>query len=267
MSLKIANRYGNVDVRQALPKRYAHISGERLQPLCRKLGIKYAPALVGFEGKKRYGYSPVFDGVVVSAQSATKLLKAIKEREARAKDPKVIAAKERAKQRRAARQAEARRRFEEECDQLGVDPSSRTAEWLRSGQISEDEAELIAFKTAYRHEYTDYDDQFDWLDFHELRKEFGHEEAVQMMRQTARDLREEGPIPATWPEYLAFYRFESPIAQALARTLKDPRQCHPTWFKEAEIAVRRAGLPLDSLSYEIIRGAIADLRFERSNDF
>ncbi len=87
LRLKIANCYGNVDVRKKLSKAYVHVGGQRLQPLCRKLGIKYAQALVGFSerGRKaRFGYQPEFDGVVVSARSARKLHSAIEERVKRA---------------------------------------------------------------------------------------------------------------------------------------------------------------------------------------
>jgi hypothetical protein len=73
----------------------------------------------------------------------------------------------------------------------------------------------------------------------------------------------EQPIPATWPQYLKKYMFKSPVATALAATLADPKRCHPTWFKEAEIAVRRKNLPLDDLTYEAIREAIEDWRDER----
>jgi hypothetical protein len=44
---KIANEYGNIDVRFGVPKGYVHVEGLRLAPLCRKLGITHALALVG----------------------------------------------------------------------------------------------------------------------------------------------------------------------------------------------------------------------------
>lgn len=87
LRLKIANSYGNVDVRTKLSKAYVHVGGQRLQPLCRKLGIKYAQALVGFSERgpsARFGYQPQFDCVVVSARYARKLLRAIEERVERA---------------------------------------------------------------------------------------------------------------------------------------------------------------------------------------
>lgn len=85
-NLAIANHYGNVDVRNGLSKAYVHVLGQRLQPLCRKMGIKYAQALTGFEERGRrgkFGHSPIFDGVVVSARSAPRLLQAVKDRDER----------------------------------------------------------------------------------------------------------------------------------------------------------------------------------------
>ncbi len=84
MPLKITNEYGNVDVREGVPKGYVYVKGQRLQPLCRKLKIQFAPAVVGFQGDGEFGYRPQFDGVVVSARSASKLLAEIEARERRA---------------------------------------------------------------------------------------------------------------------------------------------------------------------------------------
>jgi Rad4 beta-hairpin domain 3 len=86
--------YGNVDGRYGVRKGYVYVRGQRLQSLCRKLGIRFAQALIEFGGKKRFGYHPIFDGVVVSARSASKLLAAIKEREERAHSPAAVARKE-----------------------------------------------------------------------------------------------------------------------------------------------------------------------------
>jgi hypothetical protein len=82
-TLQIANGYGNVDVRDRLPGGYVHIKGQRLQPLCRKLRIKYAKALVEIKKYRRDRHSPVFDGVVVSSRSADKLLAEIVARQER----------------------------------------------------------------------------------------------------------------------------------------------------------------------------------------
>ena len=92
--LAIANEYGNVDVRTQVPKRYAHVPGKYLPSLCRKLGIKFAPALVGFKRGWRGRYSRVIDGVVVSARSAERVQKGIAER-ACASAPKAEAKKAR----------------------------------------------------------------------------------------------------------------------------------------------------------------------------
>ncbi len=85
--LSISSVHGTVDVRKGLPAGYTHVPGSRLQPICRKLGIKFAEALVGFveRGRKaRYGWKPLKDGVVVAKRSAPRLLHAAKEREQRA---------------------------------------------------------------------------------------------------------------------------------------------------------------------------------------
>jgi hypothetical protein len=63
LRLPIANPWGNVDVQGLTPEGYVHVDGERLQPLCRKLGVRYAVALTGWSGSKKYR-KPVLDGVV-----------------------------------------------------------------------------------------------------------------------------------------------------------------------------------------------------------
>ncbi len=84
--LRCVNRYGNVDLtRQVLSKRYDHVPGKRLQVLCRKLRIRFAEAVVGFTGSAPY-FSPIKDGVVVSATSAPRLKAAIAESEMRARE-------------------------------------------------------------------------------------------------------------------------------------------------------------------------------------
>lgn len=72
MMLKIANRYGNCEVGKGVPKGYVHIR-RPCHATCRKLGIRYVPALVGWTGKKKYGFKPQMDGVVVTRHSASRL--------------------------------------------------------------------------------------------------------------------------------------------------------------------------------------------------
>lgn len=80
----IVNEYGNFDLaHNKLPKRYVHISGLRLQPLCRSLGIRYCDAVVEFEQYRTGCYTPVKDGVIVTAASESKLRAAIADRESR----------------------------------------------------------------------------------------------------------------------------------------------------------------------------------------
>jgi hypothetical protein len=252
VELSIANVFGNVDVRRPLPKQYVHVKGERLQPLCRKLKIKFAQALTGFTParSKRYPAKPNLYGVVISSRSAPKLLKAIEDREQRNPPEKREKAAEAARRRREQQQ----QAFRTRCCRLGIyDPEGRTATALRRGYIDEDFAHLMAFKASYRHEHTDYD------------------YCLQMYRDdadcrdAARDMARPEPIPPTWPEYLDRYGFGGAVADALAGVLADPKKCHPVWFCEAMIAVRRAELDPTKLTYQAIREAIADWRFDREN--
>jgi hypothetical protein len=127
-------------------------------------------------------------------------------------------------------------------------------------------AELIGFKAPYRHEYTDYDECFSSEEFSSLRScGLSPGEARDELRFTARMLKQEEPIPPTWPDFLEKYKFDSPIAKALASVLKEPQRSHPVWFKEAEIAVRRLGLPLDNLSYDHIKLTIDQWRREQED--
>ena len=81
--LSLANQYGDLDVRDGVPKGYEHVRGERLQPICRKLKIRFAQALLGWGGTKRFP-KPLHNGVVVSVRSAPRLRLALSEREQRA---------------------------------------------------------------------------------------------------------------------------------------------------------------------------------------
>ena len=245
MSLAIANGYGNFDLTsKKLPSRYVHVKGKRLQPLCRKLKIKFLEAVVGFEGSRCHGYKPIKNGVIVSKQAAPKLAAAVAAREA---DPRNIKRSETDAQRRKRVAAE----FAERCDRLGINPNGKTAQWLRSGHIDDDEAALISAKVAYRHEATDYEQL--------LKTGFD--------RDLARSMSSESdPSPQTWDEYLDRYGWSgNHIAQVLAKVLKSPDQSHPVWFAEAVIAVKRAGLPLETLTYEAIRDAIDHWRTDRSD--
>jgi hypothetical protein len=265
-SLSIANSYGNVDVRASLSKAYKHVRGPRLQPLCRKLGIKFAPAVVAFQQSGSH-LKPVFDGVVISTRSEAKLREAIRAREQRAQSPAATARKERraAEKRKAEREVlRQERQHEKRCRRLGIHPEGRIAELLAGGHIDEDLAELLGFTTRYRHEHTDYDQHFDDDQYHDLRSlGFTWQEAKEELRATAREAMQHDPIPSNWPEFLRTYKFTSAIAKALADTLRSPKACYPAWFKEAEIAVRRAGLSLEALSYGAITQAIAQWRAQR----
>ncbi len=251
MTLKIANSYGDFDkTKNQVPRGYTFLAGTRLSLLCRKHKIRFLRAITSWNVSS-WGSKPTFGGVVVTTKQAPKLLAAISERDKKAQDPKVITARAKAKQKRREQIAKDNLEHDQRCDTVGIASGSRTASWLKLGYVDDDEAELIGFKTAYRHEYTDYDDLL----------ERGYD------GQMARDCKEERePIPSTWQEYLDHYGFKSPEAQALASTLKDPLKCHAIWFKEAELAIKRGKLPLEGLTYAAIANAIADWRSERSDD-
>lgn len=133
------------------------------------------------------------------------------------------------------------------ADEIGALPSSRIAVAYARGQVDRDSAELMSWKCAYRHEYTDYDEVI----------------RATKDKSTARGEATDAPIPDDWSTYLDHYDFAGPEAEALAKTLQDPSQCHPIWFREAMIAVRRSRLPLDELTYESVCTAITRWREER----
>ncbi|MEO2034954.1 MAG: hypothetical protein ABGZ35_22975 [Planctomycetaceae bacterium] len=85
LTLAIANQWGSFDMaHDRLPGRYQHIEGQRLQPICRKLGVKFCDAVVDFEESYgNYPAKPIKNGVIVTKTSAPKLLVAIEHREAR----------------------------------------------------------------------------------------------------------------------------------------------------------------------------------------
>jgi hypothetical protein len=143
-----------------------------------------------------------------------------------------------------------RKRMREVSGRIGALPTSRTTRAVAFGQIDEDSAELIAFKTSYRHQETNYDQLI----------RAGEE------KEFARGLAEESEIPAVWEDYLCKYEFDSPQAKAMVKVLKDPRSAHPVWFKEAEIALRHYQVSLEGLTYERIRQAIDAWRAEQEED-
>lgn len=238
--LKIVNEYGNVDVCSSLPKEFEHVPGKRLQPLCRKLGIRYAPALVGWGGSKKYP-KPQFDGVVVCHQSADRLRAEIEERERRNPPER--------REQAALRREKLKEQKNEHLVEMGVNPDGRTARWLQRGEIDEYEARLIAFKVNYRHDYTDYND---------LLPTYGRE---------ARELITEDSLPSSWAEYLNAYPFPfEDVAKALSQLLRSPQQAHPVWFCEAILAVKQSGMSLDGLTYQSICDAINEWRDVRGAD-
>lgn len=171
VALKISNCYGNVDVRNGLPsKSYVHVRGERLQPLCRKLGINFAQALIGVR-KSKYGHTPQFDGVVVSVRSGPKLLQAITEREERTsirpeRTPEQLqAAKARRQERDVAVFAAAIKERYPNCPEEEALIIAGHACHIGSGRVGRsrtaDDPVGAAVIAHIRHTYTDYDDILD----------------------------------------------------------------------------------------------------------
>jgi len=254
--LKIANEYGNFDlVHNSLPGNYQFVAGQRLQLIAKRLKIKFCPAITEFKPSqyKKYPCKPVVGGIVVAKSQAQKILAGIAAREtpaAKLKAEKAAARREKKK--------------DEFVETTGVESYlTPLARAIRAGRVDSDLGELIAFKARYRHCFTDYDSQYDGYDWDELKIDYGYDGAREFLREQAHDNKVEEPIPATWQEYLSKYRFAGPIAEALSKTLSNPVDCHPTWFKEAEIAIRRQPINLDQLTYFAIRDAIQQWREDR----
>lgn len=239
-TLKIANRFGCIDIQNGVPKGYTHVNGLRLQPLCKKLKIKFAQALVGWGGTERFP-KPTFDGVVVSARAAQKLIKEIEQRNIRSEKSKGTREKEKEKRKQ--------KRDEEtfRLSALGIEKGTRTYQWLKSESIDENEATLIAFKATYRHRFTDYDELLQSRE-----------------REDAREDVHEKPNPDNWEKYLLTYDFPFPkIAETLAKVLQKPQSAHPVWFCEAILAVKRSEIPFEELTYTAISKAVSEWRFFR----
>ncbi len=90
--------YGNVDVREGVPRGLKHLEEKRLQPLARNLGIPYAEAVVEIRKFRRDGikmYGAIKSGIVVADYDVSAVHSAFEERERRRK-----AIREKALQRR-----------------------------------------------------------------------------------------------------------------------------------------------------------------------
>lgn len=268
--LAIVNKYGNVDLTKAkLSKRYTHVSGKRLQPLCRKLGIKYAEAVVGWTDGGRYGCKPQMDGVVVTAQSAPRLLDEIAARTKRNPPSKRPTNRKRLAKRKLQQEKQRLQRLKD----AGIaNPDSQVAAWFESGECDQFEALLIQFKAKYRHRHTNYDELLDELCAEVSDMSYGldldyweRQMAFKDARRVARDDKQEHDIPNTWDDYLKTYDFPAnAVAKALAKVLQNPKDAHPIWFCEAVLAVKRAELPLNNLSFEKIVEAINEWREARN---
>jgi hypothetical protein len=113
--------------------------------------------------------------------------------------------------------------------------------------LDPDYAELKAFRVRYnsRHKTGEFADP-----------------TVEVKRKTRDELLSSG-VSLKWARFVARFGFSGDIVYAMLRVLESPGRCHAGWFKEGEIAVRRAGLDLSGLNYEAIRGAVETWRAER----
>ncbi len=61
----LMTEYGNIQKKDIVGKpEFAHVGGERLQPLCLRAGIEFAPCVDGFKQRKAK-YTLIKDGVVI----------------------------------------------------------------------------------------------------------------------------------------------------------------------------------------------------------
>lgn len=167
LTLAIANIYGNVDIRNGLSARYRHVPGDRLQPLCRKLGIRYAPALVDIR-KSRFGSRPLTDGVVVSQRSVGKLLAEIQAREHRRRSPEQLARdRERRQERDILAFAQRIRSMFPSIPEHEEHQIAAHACLIGSGRVGRsttaDDPVYAAVVAHVRHRYTDYEERLDKL--------------------------------------------------------------------------------------------------------
>jgi hypothetical protein len=86
---------------------------------------------------------------------------------------------------------------------------------------------------------------------------------IEVKRRVRAELVAKG-ISLKWSSLIARFGFEGEIALAMLRTLESPGRCHAGWFKEGEIAVKRAGVDLSTLTYPVIKAAIDQWRAERT---
>eukprot|EP00210_Caulerpa_lentillifera_P007977 g7616.t1 len=78
------NQFGNVEIPpmvKSLPENTTYLTYPNLAPICRKLGIDFAPALVGFELLKHGRQVPRIQGIVICSEFENQVVEAYWERE------------------------------------------------------------------------------------------------------------------------------------------------------------------------------------------
>ena len=79
------NEYGNIDIRKGMPKGSTHISKSeygtvQVKKVCEKLGVAYAPALVGFDHRRGF-WKPDIDGIVIWSRCRSKVMEEVARRQ------------------------------------------------------------------------------------------------------------------------------------------------------------------------------------------
>ena len=186
------NAYGTVDLTGGLPAGLAQITEPRCQPLCRMLGISYAPAFTGF-AFDGYRYSPVLHGIVIDQRHESALRTAMAERQARQPNPKVRAARlQRRHDRETTVFAEGIRQQFPCMPENEVLKCAMQATKVGSGRVGRSRKatnpERAAVIAHIRHEHTDYDDRLDKARQqrdHDDDSRYGRHEARRMCRDEA----------------------------------------------------------------------------------
>lgn len=188
------NEYGNINIVSGVPSGLVHVSGLRLGPLCRKLGIEFAPALSGWTGPRCWR-KPVIQGVVVLATDADSLRAAVVERESRAKSPEQKAKARNRRQNRdiTAFKQQIQRQFPSMPDEDAERCASHACQ-IGSGRVGRsrtcDDPVFAAVIAYIRHHYTAYESL--------LANHYDREEAREIVADNIHEVcaRWEAPIAA-----------------------------------------------------------------------
>lgn len=248
-----ANQYGNIE-KGSIPNDCVHVEGQRLQPLCRKLKIKFVPVLVGWKGTRNYP-SPQLNGVAIYKQHEAKLRAMITEREERSN-------KSASRKERYLSQFTPNQRDWIESKPKVLLPSGE--QWTRRMSCSEEAALVMQLSEADRNSWLVY---ADWLEEHGA----SADAAIIREQEEKRNKRHaqivNSDLSLDWKEYLSRHDFYCETAEELARILKSPKQASPSWFREAIAVVNEYWCGEFDLTHAIISGWIREKRDENIRCF